>query len=55
MTENTITISVEEYKDLLKKAERIATFERIFAVNEFIATNDVAHILGIRSEENACV
>lgn len=45
MNENTITISLDEYKELLSKAERIAAVERMSRNSVYM--NDVMAVLGI--------
>lgn len=45
MNENTITISLDEYKELLNKAERIAIVERLSASNYI--SDDIRAVLGI--------
>lgn len=45
MNEKTITISLNEYKELLNKAERIAIVERLSA-NNYIS-DDIKAVLGI--------
>lgn len=50
MNENTITISLDEYKELLIKAERIAVVERLSAKNYI--PEDIRAVLGIPDKEN---
>lgn len=47
MNENTITITLDEYKELVSKAERIAAVERMFATGSYIGTEDIKPVLGI--------
>lgn len=47
MQENRVDITVEEYHELLKKAERIAVIERLVSNNRFIADQDLKLILSI--------
>lgn len=48
MNENTITITLEEYKELLKKAERIAAVERMFNQTSYVNTEDIKIVLDIK-------
>ena len=45
--EHQIIISVEEYKELIAKAERIAVVERMFKSEDYICTKDVLNALNI--------
>lgn len=45
MNENTITISLDEYKELLNKAERIAVVERMSKTSYI--SEDIKAVLGI--------
>lgn len=47
MNENTITITIDEYKELVRKAERIAAVERMFTSGSYISTDDIKPVLGI--------
>ena len=53
MNENTITVPVplEEYKELVTKAERIATIERMANSNSYFCMCDFYTILGINVKE----
>lgn len=46
--ENTITISREEYNELIRAAERISAVERLFARSQYVNTDDVKIILDIK-------
>ena len=48
MNENTITITLDEYKELLKKAERIDTLERMYEGGCYVSDDDVKTVLGIK-------
>jgi hypothetical protein len=53
MNENTITITLEEYKELLRKAERIATVERMIASTNYVNVEDIEVALDIKkAKEN---
>lgn len=52
MNENTITITLDEYTELLKKAERIAAVERIMQRNMFPLIEDIKDILDIKVKES---
>lgn len=51
MNEATITITLEEYKDLLRKAERVATVERMVENSGYVSVEDVELVLGIKKEK----
>lgn len=51
MNENTITITMDEYKDLVSKAERIAAVERMFASGSYVSTDDIKPVLGINENQ----
>ncbi|MBR2388165.1 MAG: hypothetical protein IKB02_05285 [Clostridia bacterium] len=56
MEERTITISLDEYKELVEKAERIAAVERFLESASYPSLSDVEPILGIAKEsENEAV
>jgi hypothetical protein len=47
MNERTITISVDEYRSLVEKSERIAAVERFFRRSEYVTDKDIKSILDI--------
>ncbi len=47
MNENTITITREEYNNLIKAAERIAAVERLCVRSSYVGIDDVKIILDI--------
>lgn len=49
MNEKTITISREEYEALIRAQERIEVVERLISKVEYISTDEIAAVLGIRS------
>ena len=49
MEARTITIALEEYKDLLKKAERIATLERM--QTSVYIPDDIKNVLDISEKK----
>ena len=51
MNENTITITLEEYNELLRKAERIAVVERMYASKSYYSEDEIATVLGIKKRE----
>lgn len=51
MNENTITITLEEYNELLRKAERIAVVERMCESKTYYSENDFVTVLGIKKRE----
>lgn len=52
MEEKNIKITLEEYRDLLRKAERIATVERMFA-SGYVSSDDIKAVLGIKEEKES--
>lgn len=42
-----VVIDKEEYKELVEKAERIDTLERMFAESSILANREIKAILGI--------
>ena len=48
MNEITITITLNEYRSLIAKAERIATVERILANIKYATMEDIKTALNIR-------
>lgn len=51
MNENTITINFHEYKELLKKAERIDTLERMYQNGCYLSNDDVIAVLDINNKK----
>ena len=47
MEENRVEITVSEYHELLKNAERVAVFKRMLANDEYISTKDIKAIFDI--------
>lgn len=52
MNENTITITLDEYRELLAKAERIATVERMIDSTNYVNVDEIKAILGIEQTAN---
>jgi hypothetical protein len=55
MNENTITIALDEYKELIAKAERIETVGRMLGTLNYVNVDDIRAVLGIEptaSEES---
>lgn len=48
---NLVTIHIEEYKTLIKKAERIETLERLLRDTEYATMREVKTILDIQEKE----
>jgi hypothetical protein len=48
MNEITIQITLDEYRDLVKRAEAIEAVERYIARNKYVSLEDVKIILDIR-------
>jgi hypothetical protein len=48
MEEKTVEITVQEYHELLRKAERIAAVERLCARSSYVCVDDVKHVLDIK-------
>jgi hypothetical protein len=53
MQEHNIIISVDEYKELVKQVERIATVERLVNSGMFVGETEMLAVLGIKKKENA--
>ena len=53
----TVEISVEEYRTLLRKAEKVAAVERLYNRAQYVSTGDIVAILNIEKEcgENEAV
>lgn len=49
---NLVTISTEEYKTLIKKAERIEALERLLRETEYATMKEVKTILDINCRED---
>ncbi len=47
MNEKTITISLEEYNELLKNVERIATIKRMYEADKYFSDENIKVILNI--------
>lgn len=50
MPENTITITLERYNELLKNEERIATVERMYKANKYFSDDNIKTVLGIEEK-----
>jgi hypothetical protein len=48
MEEKTVEITVQEYHELLKKAERIDTLKRLLSVKNFIDVEETKALLDIK-------
>lgn len=46
--ESRVEISVTEYHELLRMAERVAAVERFFAKSKYVCTEDIKIILDIK-------
>lgn len=58
MNENTITITLDEYKELIAKAERIETVGRMLGTLNYVNVDDIRAVLGInevKENENETV
>lgn len=51
MQEHNIIISVDEYNELVKKAERIATVERLVNSGDFVSEKNILSVLCIKKKE----
>ena len=47
MNENTITITLDEYRELIAKAERIEAVGRMIDSTNYVNVDDIKAILGI--------
>lgn len=48
MNDRTITITLDEYRDLVKQSERIAAVRRFCNESEYVSVDEVKNILGIK-------
>lgn len=55
MDEKTITIPLEEYKELIRQSERIAACERMLAKIAYVSLSDIAAALDINPLKNGDV
>jgi phage pi2 protein 07 len=53
MNDRTITITLDEYRELVQKSERIATLQRLFAKSDYVAAGDIKNVLGIEEKATA--
>lgn len=53
MAEHCIIIDVEEYGELIRKAERIAAVERLVNSDGYVSEKNILTVLGIEKKENA--
>lgn len=53
MQEHNIIISVDEYKELVEKAERIAAVERVMNRADYVSQEDIYAMLCIKKKVNA--
>lgn len=51
MPENIIVISIDEYRELLAKSERIAAVERLLANLEFVSVDEIKVVLDFYSRK----
>lgn len=50
--ENTITISVKEYKSLLLMAAKTAIIKEMVANGKYVSTDDIKLVIGVEEKEN---
>ena len=53
MMRKSVTISVKEYKKLIRKSVQISMLKEALREESYVSTNEVKIILGIKGEENA--
>ena len=51
MNDRTITITLDEYRELVKQSERIATVRRFCGEGEYVSVSELKNILGIKEPE----
>ncbi len=51
MNERTITITLDEYRELVQKSERIETVRRFCEKSEYVSVEEVKNILGIKEQK----
>lgn len=52
MENNTITITLKEYKSLLLMSAKTAIIKEMFAKSKYVSTDDIKLILDIEEKEN---
>lgn len=52
MEHNKITITLEEYKELIIAAEKVATAERLCKQSGYVSTGELKAVLGIPETES---
>ena len=50
--QKTITIPVEDFRNLIRQAERVAAVERLIANLKYVTVDDIKAVLGIEKEGN---
>ena len=48
--QKTITIPVEDFRNLIRQAERVAAVERLIANLKYVTVDDIKAVLGIEKE-----
>lgn len=51
MNENTVKITLDEYSELIRKAERVATLERMFERTPYLSDQEIKAVLDIHTEK----
>lgn len=51
MNDRTITITLDEYRELVKQSERIETVRRFCGESEYVSVAEVKNILGIKESK----
>ena len=52
MMKKSVTISVKEYRKLIRKSIQISILKDKFSTEEYVSSNEIKSILGIKGEEN---
>lgn len=52
MMRKSVTISVKEYKKLIRKSIQISILKDKFSTEEYVSSNEIKSVLGIKGEEN---
>ena len=52
MAEHCIIIDVEEYGELIRKAERVATVERLVNSDDYVSEKNILTVLGIEKKKD---
>ncbi len=52
MMKKSVTISVKEYKKLIRKSVQVRILKDKFSTEDYVSSNEIKSVLGIKGEEN---